>query len=207
MIRPAALALTVLMAACGSQTPASAPAPAPQPAPVPEVWTLLPGQSHLAFTTIKAGSVAENSTFTDISGRVDRSGRAQFVVALDSVSTAIDIRDARMREHLFETGSFPQAVFTADIDMAALGDLAVGERRAITLAGLLDLHGVQVPVEAQVYVTRIAPDRVSVETIAPVLIQAGDFNLEPGIEVLRGLANLPSITPTVPVSVSLVFAG
>jgi hypothetical protein len=49
-------------------------------------------------------------------------------------------------------------------------------------------------------VTKLANGSLLVNSVKPVIIKAVDFNLVKGIEKLRQLAGLPSISTTVPVS-------
>ena len=70
---------------------------------------------------------------------------------------------------------------------------------------MLDLHGVQLPISADVLVSDLNGSRVIVSTQGPVMIHAEDFNLQAGLDTLQDLAGLPSITPAVPVTATLVF--
>jgi len=168
-------------------------------------WRLDADQSSLAFVSIKSGDIAEAHRFSGFTGSVMPDGRAELVIDLATVETGIDIRNERMREHLFETGRFADARVTTTLDLAALADLGTGERRAITLPATLDLHGVAVAIEAEVMVTGIDDQAVLVESRAPVLIHAADHDLADGLLTLQDLAGLPSITPVVPVTFSLIF--
>ncbi|MBO6764411.1 MAG: hypothetical protein JJ918_05650 [Maricaulis sp.] len=53
--------------------------------------------------------------------------------------------------------------------------------------------------------TDLNGERVLVETTQPVLLHVDDFGLTDGLATLQDLAGLPSITPVVPVTASLVF--
>jgi hypothetical protein len=44
-----------------------------------------------------------------------------------------------------------------------------------------------------------------VTTIVPIVVSASQLNLQPGIEALREIAGLPSISYSVPVTFSLTF--
>ncbi|WP_203293568.1 YceI family protein [Maricaulis parjimensis] len=168
-------------------------------------WTLDAEASQLNFVSIKSGDIAEVHHFSGLSGSVSEDGQAELVIDLASVETGIVIRNERMREHLFETETYPTARLTAQIDLAALAAMAPGDQAALELDALLDLHGMQVPVYADVLVTDLDGSRVIVTTQGPVVLHAADFNLQTGLDTLQGLAGLPSITPAVPVSATLVF--
>jgi len=45
------------------------------------------------------------------------------------------------------------------------------------------------------------------ETVDPIVVDAAAFGLAPGLAELQKIANLPSITPAVPVTASLLFVG
>jgi len=195
MIRATILSGGLLLAACGQQ----------EAAPLDGAWALDGAQSRLAFTTVKAGEIAEAHGFKTLSGSVAADGAASLSIDLASVATNADIRDERMREFLFETGAYPAATVTAQLDPAAFSALKVGESKLQPIEATLDLHGVKGPVAAELSVTRIAADKVKVETTAPIIVDAGSFNLTAGVAKLQELAGLPGITPQVPVSFSLVF--
>lgn len=192
--------LPFALVAC-SQPAAEAPAPAAQTA-----WALVPDQSRLSFVSVKAGEVAEVHHFTQLAGSVTPEGAATVEIPLDSLETGITIRNERMRQLLFETGTFPKASITASIDLASLADLPVGQQRRMPLAGQLALHGVTAPIETQVTVTRAAEDRVVVASLDPLVVDAGSFGMAGGIAELAKIANLPGITPAAPVTFQLMFA-
>ncbi|HSG33025.1 MAG TPA: YceI family protein [Sphingomonadaceae bacterium] len=174
-------------------------------APLDGTWALDGAQSTLGFTTVKNGAIAEAHSFSALSGSVGADGAASLTIDLASIATNIDIRDERMREFLFETGTFPSATATAQLDPAAFANLAVGESATSPVSATLDLHGAQQAVDAELTVTRISADKVKVETAAPVIVDAAAFGLDAGVAKLQELAGLDSITPQVPVSFSLVF--
>ncbi|WP_323763181.1 YceI family protein [Maricaulis sp.] len=183
---------------------ASLAAACSQPA-APGPWQLDEDRSTLAFVSIKSGDIAEAHRFSDLAGTVMPDGEAELVIGLASVETGIDIRNERMREHLFETGRFDSARVTTTLDLAAFADLGPGERHTLMLDAILNLHGVAMRIEAEVTVTDIDGQTVLVESHAPVLIHAADHDLTDGLATLQDLAGLPSITPVVPVTFSLVF--
>mgnify|MGYP003113257904 CR=1 FL=1 len=183
--------------------------PAPTATPLARGdWQLAAGESHLNFVSVKSGTIAEAHSFSGLSGSVTPDGNAELVIDLATVRTGIDIRDERMREHLFETETYPDARVTLPVDVAALeadGVLQPGDRVAINAEATLDLHGMSVPLETHLTVTRLSDDRVLVETSVPVLLHVEDFGLGGGLETLREIAGLPGIAPVTPVTVSLVF--
>ncbi|MEL7486164.1 MAG: YceI family protein [Pseudomonadota bacterium] len=168
-------------------------------------WRLVDDDSRISFVSIKAGDVAESHYFTEIDGSVGPDGAAAVEIALASVETKVDIRNERMRDLLFETEQFPTAAIAAQIDLETIASLAVGERALETVDLTLSIHGADVVAPAALFVTRLGDDRVSVETVEPVLLFAEDFGLGDGVAKLREIAGLPSISLAVPVTASLVF--
>lgn len=205
-IARASVLMTLLaFAACGQAPSSNTGADASQAAPIASSWTLDTGDSRIAFASIKAGEVIETHYFQGLSGSVTPAGEVAVSIPLDLVETKIDIRNERMREMFFETSSFPEAMIEGRVDLGAFADLPVGERLATEITGTLSLHGNDVPVDASVFVTRIADGRVEVASAEPVVLYLADFDLEAGLEALRNIANLPSITASSPVTFTFVF--
>lgn len=168
-------------------------------------WTVKSDQSRVSYVTVKADTIAESNYFKQVSGTVSEDGTARITIPLDSVETRADSRNERMRQFLFETMKFPDAVITAKLDMADLHKLKVGEREEMTLKAEVGMHGKTLDIEPDVFVTRVGPRGVTVETAEPVIVEAFDFDMEQGLAKLKDLAGLPSITPAVAVSFSLMF--
>ena len=187
------------------RTPAPATAEPAAPVAISGPWTLDTTASRIAFASIKAGDLAETHFFPGLRGEITAAGLASVLVPLDQVETKIDLRNERMRELFFETATYPDATIRAQIDASAYADLAIGARRQTEIAGTLSLHGVDAEIYAEAYVTRIAETRIEVASAEPVMLHVSDFGLEAGLEALREIAGLPSITPVVPVTFSFVF--
>jgi polyisoprenoid-binding protein YceI len=165
-------------------------------------WTLDAGASRLSFISTKNASTAEVHHFKEISGEITDNGDAAVEVALDSVETAIPIRNERMREFLFETMNFPTLTVTATVDPALLGTAGA---RTGTVPLSVSLHGEEATYDAPVTVARDRDGSITVTTREPVVVNAADFDLGAGIAKLRELAGLASISTAVPVSAHLVF--
>lgn len=168
-------------------------------------WQLEAEDSALFFVSIKSGSVAEIHRFKAMDGRVDKAGKLELVIDLASVDTAIEIRDQRMREHLFNTEQYAQASLTAELNASDYKGLKPGESVRIEPALTLNLHGQGQSLEASLTVTKAVDGSLRVNTRKPVIVNAGDFALTEGVEKLRELAGLPSIAQAVPVTAELVF--
>ena len=182
--------LSLLTLACGLQSYAD--------------WTLDSTASHVSFVSIKAGNIAEVHSFGDLSGSISGAGAASIAISLDSVATLIPIRDERMRELLFRTADFPVAALDAELEPTVMG-LPPGATVDVTVTATLSLTGARLTVPMDVTVARISPTRVLVTSRTPVIVNAGSVNLVAGVEKLREIAGLPSISHAVPVTFVAVF--
>ena len=168
-------------------------------------WQLDNSQSWLSFLSIKKQDVAELGMFKRLEGTVNDNGKAEVKIDLTSVDTNIEIRNERMQEFLFNTAEYSHAVLTAQLEMAKVNKLAIGEMIVQPLSVQLDLHGVKQDINGKVVITRLVEDRVLVASQTVLVVNAADFNLVRGIDKLRELAGLPSISKAVPVSLVLTF--
>ncbi|MCU7553517.1 YceI family protein [Alteromonas sp. ASW11-19] len=167
-------------------------------------WTLDNEQSSLHFLSTKNAQVTEVHTFTSVDGSMDDDGTLTVEVDLASVDTGIEIRDTRMQKMLFNTDEFTTAQFTANVAEA----LRAGEPDTVShglVDGTLSLHGMAVPFSFTVSVARVGEDTLVVSTTKPTLLDTEAFGLTKGVNALREVAGLQSITTTVPVSFSATF--
>ncbi len=167
-------------------------------------WSLDNDASSLSFVTVKAEHVAEAHTFDSLSGTIGDAGGVEISIELASVNTMIQIRNERMQEMLFETNLFPDGIITGSIDLDALTDMDAGSSVARQIDFELSLHGQSVALAADVQVTRTG-EGVIVSTLKPLVVMADSFALTAGVEMLREVAGLPSISRAVPVSFTVVF--
>ena len=163
-------------------------------------WTLDQKQSQLNFMSVKKGSIAENHQFTSLQGQLNTQGELEINIDLASVDTAIDLRNERMKEFLFNTQKYSQATLTAQVDLSAVDDMPVASSAVMTVAGTLNLHGQDKALDMIVLVTKLSANNIVVTSAEPVLLNVADFDLVVGVEKLRELAKLPSISPAVPVT-------
>ncbi|MBD2842962.1 YceI family protein [Erythrobacter rubeus] len=189
----------VALAGC-AQPSEQAPSPL-----VDDEWTVDSSASNLSYVSVKSGEVLEVNEFTQLSGNVTPEGTATVEIDLSSVSTGVDIRDERMREVFFNVAQNPKATVTAQIDPAAFESLAVGESTVQPLSATLSLAGIERDIDTELRVTRAGADRVIATTTDPVIVYADAFGLGTGIDQLRELAGLDTITPAVPVTFSIAF--
>lgn len=184
------LALAGMMAALGSFAAA-------------ESWTLNGEASRVAFGSVKKDVIGEVHHFTGLTGSVSADGAVALEIDLASVETYIDIRNERMIEHVFK--KTPTAKINAQIDMAEVSSLAVGESAVIDADGILSLVGSELDIYTEMYVLRISPSQVMVSTNDMIMLSMEDVDLMAGIDKLMALAELPGITRVSPVTLRLVF--
>ena len=167
-------------------------------------WSLVNDSSTLSFVTIKADHVAEVHTFDLMTGSIDDDGTVEIIIELASVNTLIDIRNERMQNMLFETSIFPEARIIGNIDVATVTAMSAGSTQAMQIPFELDIHGESNSYNADVLVTRLANGAVA-STVKPILISADAHGMVSGVEALREVAGLPSISRAVPVTFTVVF--
>lgn len=167
-------------------------------------WSLDGANSSVNFESTKNGQVTESHSFKKLKGRIENSGVATLVIDLGSVDTMIPIRDERIRTMLFNTKKFPKAVIRVDLELATFNKLKLDSSVERQIKGNLTLNGVTQEVDVTVSVLK-SKYQVVVASVEPIVIDAADWDLGPGIESLRAIANLTSITTSVPVSFKLQY--
>ena len=189
MLRPTLMLSTLLVA-----TPLSAD------------WTLVNDHSRLSFVSTKAGTVAEVHHFRQLEGWLGDDGRLRIAIDLASVETAIPIRNERMQELLFNTAEFPTATISAQVDLAPLRALAIGAQTELVAEAELSVLNQATTLTVQVALARLDADTLLVASAQPLVVDANQLGLGAGVEKLREIAGLPSISPAVPVSFRLTFS-
>jgi polyisoprenoid-binding protein YceI len=173
-------------------------------------WAINNNQSTLNFVTTKAGQqgvagISETQSFKRYSGGIDQNGKILLNIDLASVDTGIEIRDERLRTMLWNVKATPQATFTAQLPLEALKSVGTSGVQNIELNGQLQMGGQTKPVVAIVRVSRLATDQLLVVTRSPILINANDYGLRPGVEALREVMGLNFLAGSAPVSFTLVL--
>lgn len=168
-------------------------------------WDLNSSASYLNFVTTKNTHNVEVHNFTSLTGAIGSNGVATVTIDLNSINSGVALRDQRMRDLLFETTSYPTATVSVAVPATLLSSLTLGQTTQTDITATLNLHGVSVPLTTRVSVQRLTNSRILVQSMAPVLTRAGDFNLTAGVEALRSIVNLTSISAAVPVDFALVF--
>ena len=167
-------------------------------------WSVDNNLSRVNFVSVKNNTVGEAHHFKMIKGSLSKSGQLEVEIPLASVETLIPIRNERMQKMLFETKSFPTAMLSAKIDKKHL-KLAVGHSKIISVEADLGLHGVNVLVNVEVMVTKVAKDKLQAVSVKPIIIRPADFGLDKGVDKLQAVAGLSGITQAVPVNFVLTL--
>ncbi|MDR7092201.1 cellulose binding domain-containing protein [Cellvibrio fibrivorans] len=168
-------------------------------------WGLDSTASYLNFATTKNTHNVEVHNFTGLSGNISSAGVATLTIDLNTVNTAVALRDQRMRDLLFETATYPTATVTLAVPATLLSSLSVGQSAATDISASLNLHGVTGAITTKVSVQKLSANRVLVQSLSPILVKAGDYALTDGVEALRAAVGIASISVAVPVDFALVF--
>jgi polyisoprenoid-binding protein YceI len=168
-------------------------------------WVLNTSDSYLNFATTKNTHNLEVHNFTAISGDINGAGVATLTIDLNTVNTGVALRDQRMRDLLFETLTYPTATVTVAVPATLISSLAIGQTAETDISASLNLHGVTGAITTKVSVQKLSASRVLVQSLAPVLVKAGDYSLTNGVEALRAAVGVASISVAVPVDFALVF--
>ena len=166
-------------------------------------WVVDPKGSYVGFASVKNDLIAENHSFTQITGTIEDSGDANIVIALASVETLIPIRNERMQAILFEVAQYPDVTVTANLDLDEFTSLGLGESKTDTILLGVNLHGTDLSKNVLVKVTRSSDNAYEVTSLGPIVIHASQFALSDGLESLRKVAGLQSIDLMVPVTFDL----
>jgi outer membrane protein OmpA-like peptidoglycan-associated protein len=167
-------------------------------------WTMNAEASTLRFQSVKNETKVEFSTFGSYAGTIDENGVATVRILMDSVDTNVDLRNVRMRFLLFETFQFPEAVVTMQLDPAQLEDLVDVRRKVMMANYTIELHGVISEREAEIAVTLLDDNTVSVTSSTPISLPTADFALDGGVAKLEEAAKV-QIIPSATVTFDFLF--
>ena len=164
-------------------------------------WELAKSASSFTFTSTKNDTITETHRFKELNGGVLNSGEANFEINLFSVDTSIEIRDERMHDILFAIT--PEAIFKAQVDLKEVNELGVGASATRKIEGNLQLHGFQQPLAIETKITHLESGRFQVEGSGQ--LDVSTFGYSDGIEELRTIAGLKSISTVVDFQLNLMF--
>jgi polyisoprenoid-binding protein YceI len=168
-------------------------------------WDLVNAESTLNYVTIKSDKVAELNHFRTLNGSIDDGGNVSINIDLGSVETNVPVRNDRMKSMLFEITSFPSANIKSSVDPAKIASMKAGDTYIDSISLELSLHGVSVQLVADVRIVKLSGNKLLAASVKPVLISADEYHLAAGVEKLREVAKLPSISTAVPVTFSIIF--
>lgn len=169
-------------------------------------WQLIGNESSINFVSVKKSQIAETHHFKGLSGKIADDGKASVKIDLASLETNIPIRNERMQQMLFDTAKYASASINTQVDVDKLMALKPGQTMTIDSKVTVDLHGQQQTEPATLQVTGLQGDRILVTTSSAILLHAGNYQLLEGVERLRKIAGLDSISPIIPVTAKLVYA-
>ena len=169
-------------------------------------WQLIGNESSINFVSVKKSQIAETHHFKGLSGKIADDGKASVKIDLASVETNIPIRNERMQQMLFDTAKYASASINTQVEVDKLMALKPGQTMTIDSKVTVDLHGQQQTEPATLQVTGLQGDRILVTTSSAILLNAGNYQLLEGVERLRKIAGLDSISPIIPVTAKLVYA-
>ncbi|MEM1374579.1 MAG: YceI family protein [Pseudomonadota bacterium] len=170
-----------------------------------EMWMLDGENSKIGFGSVKSDVIGESHSFNGLSGTVSSEGIVDLTLDLATADTGIDIRNERMQEHVFKMA--PSAQLMAEVDMDAMGGLAVGETMTSTVEGTLMFLGQEVFVDLPVLAARLSEDNVLVMSDGVTYVSTEELGVDAGIDKLMELAGLGRIDRAVPVTVRLMFTA
>ena len=168
-------------------------------------WTLNQDDSALYYITSKAAAVSELNSFTELSGSINDAGNGTLAISLSSVDTAVDIRNERMRDIVFQVANYPIASISVQANGAMLAGMSAGETVQATFDAVIELHGIQQNRPVELAVNKQESGGLLVVLAKPLIINAASFGLAESVEQLREIAGLPSINNNVVVDFTLQF--
>lgn len=168
-------------------------------------WTLNSEGSSLYYVTSKAAAISELNTFGELNGTIDDDGNASVTISLASVDTAIDIRNQRMQEIVFQVANYPLASISLTANGARLAASNPGQSFMASYDATIDIHGTKQTMTVELAVTKLSDGGLLVTLAKPLIVNAASFGLAESVEQLREIAGLPSINNNVVVDFTLQF--
>jgi hypothetical protein len=110
-----------------------------------------------------------------------------------------------MQNLLFEVSLYPELKLSSQVDPKILKNLGVGESKVFDIDGKIALHGKSQTKAFSVIITKVSDNKLLVNSFQPVIVNANEFDLVAGIDKLREIAGLSSISQAVPVSFVLTL--
>lgn len=168
-------------------------------------WSVNSAQSSLNFVSVKNDVVAETHSFKDLTGNFTEAGEFSVAIPAMSIDTIIPIRNERILEHVLAAKQYATINAKGKVDSKVLTGLKTGDSVVVDQALDLTLLTKTQSLTAKVKVTKVSDSQLVVTTVAPIMLDVNKFELNAGVEKLRELAGLKSISPMVPTTFSLVL--
>ncbi|GAA0673319.1 YceI family protein [Rheinheimera tangshanensis] len=168
-------------------------------------WSVKSSQSSLNFVSVKNEVVAETHSFKDLTGSLTEAGDFAVAIPAMSIDTMIPIRNERILEHVLAAKQYATINAKGKVDSKVLAGLKTGDSVVVDQALDLTLLTKTQSLTAKVKVTKVSDSQLVVTTVAPIMLDVNKFELNAGVEKLRELAGLKSISPLVPTTFSLVL--
>jgi hypothetical protein len=155
----------------------------------------------VGVTSTKNDRISERHQIKFKTGIVSSTGQVDLVLDLRTTETNIPIRNERMQQHLF--AQFPLATVTAQLSPGVFAKArtgkAISEPVVVTLVanGVSQTHSMQMVLEQDEMGGLIVSGKTEIDVSL--------FGYGAGIEMLRNLAGLLSISTLVPVDFVLPF--
>ena len=162
-----------------------------------QLW-VLSDESQISLTSTKNGLVSETHSLAAIEGGVSAGGKVELALDLRAIETNIPIRNERMQTWLFSDE--PVARLSANIQPALSA-----KETAFTIDQTLTVEANGNTLTLDVPLTVVREGNAEARVAGQLIIDVADFGYAPGIEKLREIAGLKSISTEVPVDVKLVF--
>jgi polyisoprenoid-binding protein YceI len=168
-------------------------------------WSVNSAQSSLNFVSVKNDVVAETHSFKDLTGSLTEAGDFAVAIPAMSIDTMIPIRNERILEQVLTAKQYASINAKGKVDSKVLAGLKTGDSVVVDQALDLTLLTKTQSLTAKVKVTKVSDSQLVVTTVAPIMLDVNKFELNAGVEKLRELAGLKSISPMVPTTFSLVL--
>jgi len=164
-------------------------------------WQLDLTQSELGLTSTKNSQISERHTVRFSSGSVSAEGKARVEVDLGSIETRIPIRNERMQKFLFAAAT--PVLVAVDLEPTMIASLAAGEARSLSTNVVIKANTQEILLPIALSATPV--DAAQIRVSGTGELDVGALGYQAGIEALREIAGLKSISLNVPIDFVLTF--
>ena len=163
----------------------------------------------VSFLTTKVtasnATVTELNTFDTASATLNFDGKLDAVIDLGSVNSGIEIRDQRLKDHVFAAAKHLELLISGKVDLTDIDKLEVGQSLVLQQPLHLTFGGQEVDVTADLLVVRQTDNQLSVTSLKPIILDLTLFGVDQGVSKLTGLAGLNAIALQVPTFLHTTF--